>query len=78
MTTIKTKTVILNLLDNGTKYITYYVDKDRFMLDKETGTLIYPDSSNFNITDLMYISNQLAALWKENNKEFPMFIEVSL
>ena len=72
------KTIILNLLDNGTKYITYYVDKDRFMLDKETGTIMYPDSSNFNITDLMYISNQLAALWKENNREFPIFIEVSL
>ena len=78
MTTIKTKTVILNLLDNGTKYITYYVDKDRFMLDKETGTIMYPDSSNFNITDLMYISNHLVNLWKENSREMPAFIEVNL
>lgn len=73
-----TKTVILNLLDNGTKYITYYVEKDRFMLDKETGTIMYPDSSNFNATDLIYIANHLVSLWKTNSREFPMFVEVSL
>lgn len=72
------KPVILNLLDNGTKYITYSVGKDRFMLDKETGTIMYPDSSNFNAADLIYIANHLVSLWKENSREFPMFIEISL
>jgi hypothetical protein len=72
------KTIILNLLDNGSKYITYYVDKDRFMLDKRNGTILYPDSSNFNATDLIYIANHLVSLWKENPREYPIFIEVSL
>lgn len=70
--------VILNLLDNGTKYITYSVGKDRFMLDKEAGTILYPDSSNFNATELIYIANHLVNLWKENSREMPAFIEVSL
>ena len=48
--TTKYKTIILSRLDNGDRYITYTIDSDRFMLDKQDGSIMYPELSN------MYLS----------------------
>jgi hypothetical protein len=74
----KNKTIILNLLDNGSRYITYICNKDRFMLNKEEGSIIYPELSNFNVTELSDIGKHLGSLWQTNKREFPMFIELNL
>lgn len=78
MITTKDKTIILTLLDRGSHYITYEVEGNRFMLDTETGGILYPELSNFNSGELIDIAKELHSLWKTNSREFPMFIEVSL
>jgi len=78
MITTKNKTIILSQVNNGNKYITYICEQDRFMLDKEDGSLIYPEVSNFNAAELIDIGRHLVNLWRENSRELPMFIELNL
>ena len=78
---ITTKTIILNLLDNGSRYITYYANSDkldRFMLNKDNGSLMYPEKSIFNAAELFEIGKHLHSLWKANSREMPAFIELTL
>lgn len=75
---VKNKSIILNLIDNGSQYITYSVDKDRFMLNKDNGEILYPEKSNFNAAELIDIAKHLVNLWKQNSRELPMFIEINL
>lgn len=77
----KQKIIILNQLSNGDRYITYYANSDkldRFMLDKEDGSIMYPEKSIFNAAELMNIGKNLVSLWKENPREMPAFIELNL
>jgi hypothetical protein len=78
MLVTKNKTIILNLIDNGSRYITYSVDKDRFMLNKDNGEILYPEMSKFNAAELIEIAKHLVSLWKQNSRELPMFIELNL
>lgn len=78
MITTKNKTIVLTLLNRGNRYITYQVEGDRFMLDTETGSIMYPELSNFNSGELMDIAKHLICMWKENPKEVQPFIEITL
>ena len=74
----KNKTIILDLLNRGNRYTTYQVDNDRFMLDTESGNILYPELSNFNSGELMEIGKHLFCLWQENPREIQPFIEITL
>lgn len=74
----KPNIIILNQLSNGDCYITYYVDSDRFILDKQDGSIMYPEKSNFNAAKLFEIGKHLVSLWKKNSREMPAFIELHL